>query len=147
MKYQIVAAEACAPLAQRLAATFPDRFTYHPTSWGKFPDNTDNIVISGFTPYNLISGEHVLFLASFHDNDVTLSQYQVRGWPRGWVKALRKREREERALRVWREHREPLCSQRLPFCSHMCVAPPPFFTTPPLFSHCLSGPFCSHVSA
>ena len=33
--------------------------------------------IGGFTPYNVISGEHVLFLASFHNNDVTLSQFQV----------------------------------------------------------------------
>lgn len=38
---------------------------------------TDNIEMGGFSPYNLISGEHVLFLASFHNNDVTLSQFQV----------------------------------------------------------------------
>ncbi|CAN0312585.1 unnamed protein product, partial [Hapterophycus canaliculatus] len=50
---------------------------FHKTSWGKFPDGTDNIEIGGFTPYNVISGEHVLFLASFHNNDVTLSQFQV----------------------------------------------------------------------
>ena len=55
----------------------PDRFTYHPTKWEKFPDGTDNIEIGGFLPYNLLSGEHVLFLASFHNNDVTLSQFQV----------------------------------------------------------------------
>ena len=75
--YQIVAADACAPLAKRLAAAHPDRFTYHETTWGKFPDGTDNICVSGLSPYNLISGSHVLFLASFHNNDVTLSQYQV----------------------------------------------------------------------
>ena len=56
---------------------YPDRFTFHETSWNKFPDGTDNIEIGGFTPDNLISGEHVLFLASFHNNDVTLSQFQV----------------------------------------------------------------------
>ena len=33
--------------------------------------------IEGFTPVNLISGKNVLFLASFHDNDVTLSQFSV----------------------------------------------------------------------
>jgi hypothetical protein len=43
----------------------------------KFPDGTDNIQMGGFMPHNLISGEHVLFLASFHNNDVTLSQFQV----------------------------------------------------------------------
>jgi hypothetical protein len=45
--------------------------------WGKFPDGTDNIEIGGFQPENRISGENVLFLASFHNNDVTLSQFQV----------------------------------------------------------------------
>ena len=33
------------------------RFTYHDTSWGKFPDGTDNIVMEGFSPLNMISGE------------------------------------------------------------------------------------------
>ncbi|CAM9731253.1 unnamed protein product [Ectocarpus sp. 13 AM-2016] len=62
---------------ERLEELHPDRFRFHKTSWGKFPDGTDNIEIGGFTPYNVISGEHVLFLASFHNNDVTLSQFQV----------------------------------------------------------------------
>lgn len=77
MRYQIIAAEASEPLARRLAETYPDRFTFHATSWGKFPDGTDAIEIGGFAPANLIAGEHVLFLASFHNNDVTLSQFQV----------------------------------------------------------------------
>lgn len=77
MRYQIIAAEAVEPLAQRMEEAYPDRFTYHPTTWEKFPDGTDNIEIGGFTPHNLVSGEHVLFLASFHNNDVTLSQFQV----------------------------------------------------------------------
>ena len=45
--------------------------------WGKFPDGTDDIAISGFSPTNQIAGEHVLFFASFHNNDVTLSQFSV----------------------------------------------------------------------
>lgn len=56
---------------------YPDRFTFFPTTWDKFPDGTDHIEVGGFTPYNLVSGEHVIFLASFHNNDVTLSQFQV----------------------------------------------------------------------
>eukprot|EP00752_Nemacystus_decipiens_P018353 g16464.t1 len=76
-RYQIVAAEAMEGMAERLEELHPDRFRFHKTSWGKFPDGTDNIEIGGFTPYNVISGEHVLFLASFHNNDVTLSQFQV----------------------------------------------------------------------
>jgi hypothetical protein len=56
---------------------YPDRFSFHATKWGKFPDGTDNIEVGGFSPHNLISGEHVLFLANFHNNDITLSQFQV----------------------------------------------------------------------
>ena len=75
--YQIIAAEATESLARRMEETYPDRFTFHPSEWKKFPDGTDQIEIGGFHPQNLISGEHVLFLASFHNNDVTLSQFQV----------------------------------------------------------------------
>jgi hypothetical protein len=77
IRYQIIAAEACQSLARRMEQKYPHRFTFHPTKWLKFPDGTDNIEIGGFTPNNIISGEHVLFLASFHNNDVTLSQFQV----------------------------------------------------------------------
>jgi ribose-phosphate pyrophosphokinase len=77
MHYQIISAEASEPLARRMEESYPDRFTHHQTEWNKFPDGTDNIQMGGFTPDNLISGEHVLFLASFHNNDVTLSQFQV----------------------------------------------------------------------
>ena len=77
MQYRIIAAEECEFMAQRMEETHPDRFTFHPTKWKKFPDGTDNIEIGGFLPYNLLSGENVLFLASFHNNDVTLSQFQV----------------------------------------------------------------------
>ena len=70
-----------APRARRwrkkVQASEPARFTYHETSWDKFPDGTDRIVVGGFQPRNEIAGEHVLMLASFHDNDVTLSQFQV----------------------------------------------------------------------
>mmetsp|Transcript_3898 Transcript_3898/g.9413 ORF Transcript_3898/g.9413 Transcript_3898/m.9413 type:complete len:418 (-) Transcript_3898:1237-2490(-) len=76
--YHIIAAEACEPLAQRMAEKYPDRFHFLSTKWGKFPDGTDNIEISGFSnPRNVISGERVLFLGSFHNNDTTLSQFQV----------------------------------------------------------------------
>lgn len=77
MHYHIIAAVEEAPLAKRMESTYPDRFTFHHTKWNKFPDGTDNIEIGGFYPRNLISGEHVLFIASFHNNDVTLSQFQV----------------------------------------------------------------------
>ena len=75
--YQIIAAEATESLARRMEEKYPDRFTFHPSEWKKFPDGTDQIEIGGFHPQNLISGEHVLFLASFHNNDVTQSQFQV----------------------------------------------------------------------
>jgi ribose-phosphate pyrophosphokinase len=76
-QYQIVAGPACEAMARRIEVRAPDRFQYHETSWDKFPDGTDHIVVGGFTPKNQIAGEHVLMLASFHDNDVTLSQFQV----------------------------------------------------------------------
>jgi len=75
--YQIIAAPACEELARRIEASQPRRFTFHESTWDKFPDGTDKIVVGGFTPVNRIAGEHVLLLASFHDNDVTLSQFQV----------------------------------------------------------------------
>lgn len=77
MHYHIIAAEATENLARRMEAAYPDRFTFHPTKWRKFADGTDDIEISGFYPRNLISGQQVLFLASFHNNDVSLSQFQV----------------------------------------------------------------------
>jgi hypothetical protein len=77
MQYRIIAAPACEDMARRMEQEFPDRFTFHSTKWEKFPDGTDNIEIGGFSPQNLLSGENVLFLASFHNNDVTLSQFQV----------------------------------------------------------------------
>ena len=77
VRYQVIAAEACEPLGRRMAEKYPDRFTFHHTTWAKFPDGTDNIEIDGFSHPNLISGEHVLFLGSFHSNDTTLSQFQV----------------------------------------------------------------------
>ena len=64
-------------MAQSLARAFPNRLLYHETRWQKFPDGTDNIHIGGFHPINRISGEHILLLASFHNNDVTLSQFSV----------------------------------------------------------------------
>ncbi|RYY84444.1 hypothetical protein EON63_09250 [archaeon] len=64
-------------MAQNIVALQPHRFLYHPTQWKKFPDGTDNIEIGGFRPFNYIAGENILFLASFHNNDVTLSQFSV----------------------------------------------------------------------
>ncbi|CAM9906217.1 unnamed protein product [Chrysoparadoxa australica] len=76
-RYQIIAAKEMEGIARSLEKAYPERFRFHPTSWGKFPDGTDNIEIGGFSPFNVISGEHVMFLGSFHNNDVTLSQFQV----------------------------------------------------------------------
>lgn len=46
-RYQIVAAEAMEGMAKRLEELHPDRFRFHKTSWGKFPDGTDNIEVGG----------------------------------------------------------------------------------------------------
>ena len=63
--------------AKRLEEYNPSRFMYYGIDWGEFPDGTDNITMQGFHPNNDIAGEHVLFIASFHNNDVTLSQFSV----------------------------------------------------------------------
>jgi len=76
-RYQIIAAKAFEELAEQLERNYPNEFRFHPTLWDKFPDGTDKIEVGGFQPNNVISGSHVLFLASFHNNDVTLSQFQV----------------------------------------------------------------------
>lgn len=76
-QYTLFAAEPFVEMAQRLQNSMPERFRYFPIIWGKFADGTDNITITGFTPRNYVSGSHVLFLASFHNNDVTLSQFSV----------------------------------------------------------------------
>ena len=76
-RYQIVAAPEMESLAQQIVEAYPTRFRLWPTQWKKFPDGTDNIEIGGFSPTNHISGENVLMLASFHNNDVTLSQFSV----------------------------------------------------------------------
>jgi len=76
-RYEIIAHPAQEAMAKRLVEADPKRFRYHTTSWGKFFDGTDNIEVGGFFPVNYIRGQHVLFLGSFHNNDVTLSQFHV----------------------------------------------------------------------
>jgi hypothetical protein len=55
----------------------PSRFRFFPTKWGKFEESgTDNIELGGYTPRNYIMGSHVLFLASFHSNDIAMSTFR-----------------------------------------------------------------------
>lgn len=77
IRYHIIAAEAMTFMAKRLVVMYPERFIFHETAWNKFPDGTDCIEVGGFHPHNRLAREHVLFLASFHNNDVTLSQFSV----------------------------------------------------------------------
>jgi len=76
-KYQVLASPGMEAIAQSIELSDPKRFKYNKISWGKFPDGTDNIEIGGFSPENHISGENVILLSSFHNNDVTLSQFSV----------------------------------------------------------------------
>jgi phosphoribosylpyrophosphate synthetase len=76
-RYCVYAAPTMENIAKRLEESNPSRFMYYGIDWGKFPDGTDNITMEGFHPQNNIAGEHVLFIASFHNNDVTLSQFSV----------------------------------------------------------------------
>ena len=77
VRYQVIAAPCMESFALKLVEMYPKRFKYHETLWNKFPDGTDNIEIGGFQPVNRIAGQNILMLASFHNNDVTLSQFSV----------------------------------------------------------------------
>ena len=77
IKYQIIAAPGMETMAETIVTMYPNRFLYHKTIWGKFPDGTDNIMIGGFQPVNRIAGENVLMLASFNNNSTTLTQLLV----------------------------------------------------------------------
>jgi hypothetical protein len=73
-KYVIIAGPGQEQRAHQLVASDPERFTYYPTRWDKFPDGTDHIIVGGFSPVNQIQGNSVVFLACFSSNDSTLSQ-------------------------------------------------------------------------
>jgi len=76
--YNVLSAPAWESFAERLQATDPGRFAYRKSVWQKFPDGvSDHIELGGYTPLNRIRGSHVLFLASFHDNDAIMSQFQA----------------------------------------------------------------------
>lgn len=75
--YSVFTGPGYEDLGQRLQDMQSDRFTYYSTKYDKFPDGTDNITLSGFSPVNKIAGTHILFLASLISNDITLSQFSV----------------------------------------------------------------------
>jgi phosphoribosylpyrophosphate synthetase len=76
-RYVCLAADVFNFMAKKLQSFDSSHFKHFPITWEKFPDGTDNITISGFSPRNEIAGEHVVFFASFHNNDITLSQISV----------------------------------------------------------------------
>eukprot|EP00039_Didymoeca_costata_P020586 m.341796 g.341796 ORF g.341796 m.341796 type:complete len:321 (-) comp20510_c0_seq1:73-1035(-) len=77
-KYVVIAADPWHEFAKRMEEENPEKFSYYPTRWGKFKDSQmDDIEIGGYTPENKIMNSHILFLASFHNNDAILSQFQV----------------------------------------------------------------------
>tara|TARA_B110000208_G_scaffold187920_1_gene246682 strand:- start:708 stop:2072 length:1365 start_codon:yes stop_codon:yes gene_type:complete len=75
--FNVIAAPGTEEFALWLVKHFPRHFTYHPSKWDRFPDGTDNIQLGGFTPVNEMMGADVLFLASFHNNGTTLTQYHA----------------------------------------------------------------------
>eukprot|EP00667_Euglena_gracilis_P012629 EG_transcript_13000 len=76
--FNVLAWTTCEEMGLQLQARDPRRFQYRATTWGKFADSgMDNIQVGGFHPTNVIRKSHVLFLASFDDNDAILSQFHV----------------------------------------------------------------------
>ena len=78
--YVVLAAPAMAALANNLVAAAPERFVYYPSKWRKFDDGTDNIKLGGFDENLMMPDADVLFLASFNNNDTTLSQLHALTW-------------------------------------------------------------------
>ncbi len=76
-KYIILCVNEMESLAENIVAMYPLRFNYYKSEWKKFNDGTDDILIGGFQPTNRIAGHNILFLASFYNNDITLSQFSV----------------------------------------------------------------------
>lgn len=74
-KYLLLAGPELNDFAAEMQAREPSRFTYKESRWAKFPDGTDQIVLGGFTPNNVVRGSHIVFLANFKNNDVLLAQY------------------------------------------------------------------------
>ena len=82
-QYIVLSVDVFKDLGRRMQAMGgTDTFRYMDIQWKKYPDGTDNIKVQGFEPRNLIAGSDIIFLASFHSNDVTLSQFSV------WVMLL-----------------------------------------------------------
>ena len=68
LEYEVIAFEPCVPMAQSIVASFPQRFRFHPTKWGRFDGGLDDhIEVGGFTPVNNIRGRHILFLVCIRD--------------------------------------------------------------------------------
>lgn len=73
--YLVLAGPGMESWAQEMERHDPQRFRYKASQWKKFPDGTDHIVLGGYHPQNEVRGSHVVFLATFPNNDVTLTQY------------------------------------------------------------------------
>jgi len=58
-------------------ASDPTQYTQIKVDWDRFPDQTDNIVVHGWNPTNMLKHQHILFLANFDSNGTTLSQFYV----------------------------------------------------------------------
>jgi ribose-phosphate pyrophosphokinase len=76
-KYQVIAGPAMEEFAKNIVSIDPKRFLYHESRWEKFSDGTDNIHLGGFRPVNRIAGQNILLIASFYNNDVTLSLFSA----------------------------------------------------------------------
>ena len=89
LQYELLSCPQYAQMAGEMCRRYPRRFRFHATQYGKFPDQTDNIVIGGFadkpagglagpdTTVNNIMGRHVLYLACFSSNDEIMQQLHV----------------------------------------------------------------------
>jgi phosphoribosylpyrophosphate synthetase len=80
-KYSLLYHKNAKEFARKLMLASPGTFSEYIIAWEKFPDSTDRIIINAMQTHQKADGEfsghNILFVASFHDNADTLSQFHL----------------------------------------------------------------------
>jgi phosphoribosylpyrophosphate synthetase len=78
-QYSLLFHESARKFQSRLVRVPNNKFVTYETIWGHFPDGTDRIEVIGMKidkkPDGFFSGHNIFFVASFHNNADTLSQF------------------------------------------------------------------------
>jgi phosphoribosylpyrophosphate synthetase len=79
--YCVLYHEKAEQFVEALRGCGSHNFTLYPVTWGHYEDGTDKIIIDALQatkrPDGVFSGKNILFVASFHNNAETLSQFHL----------------------------------------------------------------------